>query len=141
MLDLADLELIIEQIERPDDGNQHAQLYILKTFRGQDAERNFERERTAFSNISGAGCMKPEGIIGFFQSFRYGETLNVLLENAECNLEDFFNERPRPTLGNDIIQFWESFLEVVKGISVLHRPRLPSDSQPISGGRGASIHG
>ena len=110
-------------------------------FTGRDAERNFERERAAFMNISGAGSTKPEGMIGFFQSFLYRDTFNVLLEYAERNLEEFFSESPRPTTGEDIIQFWESFLETVKGINALHKPSLPSESHPITSGRGASLHG
>lgn len=85
-------------------------------------------------NITGAQSIKRPGMIGFFQSFQYRDTFNILLEYAdEYTLEHFFFDKPKPITGWEIIDFWESLLGIIKGICVLHLPQ--------GGGRGASVHG
>lgn len=85
-------------------------------------------------NISAGQSVKPPGMIGFYQSFHYRDTFNILLEFADGDtLEKFFLDRARPTTGAEIIDFWESLLGIIKGVCVLHRP--------MSRGRGASVNG
>lgn len=85
-------------------------------------------------NITAGNSVRPAGMIGFFQSFQYRKTFNILLEYADNEtLETFFSEQPRPSSGAEIIEFWESLLTIVKGVCILHRPKDP--------GRGASVEG
>lgn len=84
-------------------------------------------------------------MIGFYLSFQYKDTFNILLEYAEeGTLEEFYANKPNPTTGQDTYDFWASFLEIVKGITLLHKQRLSSGELPPSYGRaegGTSLQG
>ncbi len=96
-------------------------------------------------NITGAGSKTAPGMIGFYQSFEYQNSFNIILEYAdEDTLEDFFMKKDPPMSSTDALHFWRSLFEIVKGICVLHRQQLESENQPYSGGRGdggASLQG
>lgn len=127
----------MRQIGRGATGLAPSHVYALKAYKGRDADRNFERETQAFMNITGAGSKITPGMIGFYQSFQYCNTFNILLEYADNEtLEKFFELTPKPAESYEVLQFWTSLFQTVKGICTLHGSHFPADGQPSGGSRG-----
>lgn len=50
--------------------------------------------------------------------------MNIILEYADKgSLEDFFRNESAPSRGIDIIKFWESMFQLIKGLKAIHSVR------------------
>jgi hypothetical protein len=60
-------------------------------------------------------------MIGFYGSYRHGESCNLILEYAnEGTLEDYLHKYVPPTAGPDIYQFWKGLLGLIKALEAIH---------------------
>lgn len=65
-------------------------------------------------------------LIQFLGSYRQGDTYNILLEYADRGtLEDFFRHTTPPSLGEDIVMFWDRLFNVIKALSRIHASKRP----------------
>ena len=103
--------------------------YAVKTYMGRNAKSYYEREVKAFTQLRENNKKYPSpSIVGYHGSNIHRGTYNVILEFADGGtLEDYFEQQREPKTGQDIIDFWESFFEVVKAISRLHEQSLRGD--------------
>lgn len=103
-----------------DSEGHHQNVYVLKTFRTQEAERYYEKERNAYRKIRLNG-KSPPNIIAFYGSFVHGETFSVIEEFADLgNLDNFMNSKTPPSSPNEKLVFWSNFLDVVSGLVRIH---------------------
>lgn len=50
--------------------------------------------------------------------------MNIILEYADKgSLEDYFRNESAPSRGVDIIKFWESMFQLIKGLKAIHSVR------------------
>jgi serine/threonine protein kinase len=106
--------------------------YVLKTYTGEEARVYYEREVEAFMRLADYAKEYPNPhMIGYYGSFEYQGTYNIILEYADQGtLEDYMKNTLPPTGGHDIIAFWESFLQVIKPIARLHEQDLEKNHDP-----------
>ncbi|KAK6391531.1 hypothetical protein LTR65_004366 [Meristemomyces frigidus] len=106
--------------DRDGDNAAHHE-YALKTYRGQHAERYYSTEVHNFAQLTSRASTSTPGLIGFYGGFEHGDTFNILLEYANGGtLEDMFQQREPPSCGDDIIAFWNAFVEVLKALASIH---------------------
>ncbi len=104
---------------KQDPDHQHANTFVLKRYRTQDAGKYFENEVNAFRKLRSAG--RHPNIIGYHGCFIHNETYNVILELADQGtLEQYFARTPPPTSGEDIIAFWRGILGVISALLSIH---------------------
>ena len=60
-------------------------------------------------------------IIGYYGSFRRGDTFNVILEYADRgNLKEFFQHQDPPSTAESIIQFWQGLFKLIYALRAVH---------------------
>ena len=70
-------------------------------------------------------------MIGFYGSYRHGESCNLILEYAnEGTLEDYLQKCSPPTAGPDIYKFWSGLLGLIKALEAIHYI-VSGDSSPV----------
>lgn len=101
-------------------GQVHSSTFVLKTYRGLEAEETHRLEREAYMKLRWAGEPSPN-IIAFYGWFTQGDSHNLILEYADRgNLENFMMTTTPPTQPEDISLFWEKFTSVMHGIQTIH---------------------
>lgn len=79
----------------------------------------FENEVDAFTKLA---TKDDPSLIQFLGSYRQGNTYNILLEYADRGtLEDYFQRVAPPSLGKDIVMFWERLFKVTQALSRIHK--------------------
>ncbi|KAL8747821.1 MAG: hypothetical protein Q9184_007549 [Pyrenodesmia sp. 2 TL-2023] len=79
--------------------------FVLKTYRGDEAEENHKIEREAYTNLRLAG-RPPPNIVAFYGSFIQDASYNLIMEYADQgNLETFMKRTPKPESVEDVIVF------------------------------------
>ena len=102
--------------------DQSPNTYVLKVYNSQGTEKQRKNEVEGFVNVRSAmtGNYEPS-IIGFYGSYKHGETQNVILEYAnEGTLEDYFKQHPTPCTGPEIYSFWRSLLSLNRALDGIH---------------------
>ncbi|KAK4544430.1 hypothetical protein LTR36_004321 [Oleoguttula mirabilis] len=95
--------------------------FISVSPRRQHAERYYSTEVHNFAQLTSRASTSTPGLIGFYGGFEHGDTFNILLEYANGGtLEDMFQQREPPSCGDDIIAFWNAFVEVLKALASIH---------------------
>nr|KAK5446067.1 hypothetical protein LTR18_003986 [Exophiala xenobiotica] len=117
--------------------------YVLKTFRSKRyaAEELYNAEIKAFCHLRDSHALGKH-FIGFYGSFKHGDTWNILLEYADCgSLEIYFNTAEPPSTGEDIIKQWKSMFEIIKAVRDIHtiQPRDTPDAAPVFNGYVTSL--
>ncbi|KAL0261745.1 hypothetical protein SLS55_003175 [Diplodia seriata] len=115
--------------------NRPGRAFALKTYRPENAKRNFHRECNAFCTLMRNGQCTP-GLIGFFGSFIHGDTYNLLLEYADQGtLEDYFHNVSAPWQSDDISSFWSGLSGISKALVAIHGEiEREGDESPIQQG-------
>ena len=68
-------------------------------------------------------------VIAFYGGFIRGTTHNLILEYADLgNLEHFIQHTEAPSTGQDIINFWERFLNVTHGVIAIQSTLLDENT-------------
>lgn len=94
--------------------------FVLKTYRGDEAERNHKIEREAYTNLRLAGLPSPN-IVAFYGSFIQDASYNLILEYADGgNLETFMKRTPKPESVEDILLFLDRLVNIVHGVQCIH---------------------
>jgi hypothetical protein len=76
----------------------------------------------AFRAFSGV-----QGLISSLGHFSQSPTLtsdvnyNMMLELADCNLDDWFETQKPPQQASEIRPYWQGFLDVARAIDGIHR--------------------
>ena len=96
--------------------------FVLKVYHSRGAEEQCRREVEGFVHVRSRITGRDEqSIIGFYGSYKHGETWNVILEYAnEKTLEDYFKEHPTPRTGAEIYRFWKSLLPLNRALDGIH---------------------
>ncbi|KAL8934995.1 MAG: hypothetical protein Q9211_004940 [Gyalolechia sp. 1 TL-2023] len=98
----------------------HRNTFVLKTYRGPEAEENHKTERNAYMKLRWAGRPSPH-IIAFYGWFTQGSSYNLILEYAdEGTLENFLKRTPPPNQVEDVLRFWDRLTFVLHGIQSIH---------------------
>lgn len=116
-----------------DSNHNHANTYVLKTYRFKDAKDSYETEVKAFKALLNGGSL-GKSIIGFYGSYEQNGSYNALLEFADLGtLEDYLQGTSPPTTGEDIYKFWHALFNVIKGLKMIHdvRGNDASDSSQV----------
>ena len=105
----------------------------MKTYRKPEARTYFDNEVSSFKALK--ACSH---IIGFYGSFVWAGTYNILLEYADKGtLEDYFESTERPSTGRDITNFWDGLLNILGALKAIHgTPERGSYGSPIMNGYG-----
>ncbi|KAL8649187.1 MAG: hypothetical protein Q9210_004551 [Variospora velana] len=94
--------------------------FVLKTYRGDEAERNHKIEREAYINLRLAGRPSPN-IVAFYGSFIQDASYNLILEYADRgNLETFMKRTPKPESVEDVVFFLDRLVNIVHGVQCIH---------------------
>lgn len=95
-------------------------MFVIKTYRGRDAEDCFTTERNAFHQLKFAN-KSPPNIVAYYGTFTRGTTYNLILQYANVgNLEQFIRNTPSPTKGEDILLIWQRLCGLLQGLMHLH---------------------
>ena len=98
---------------------------MLKTYNTKDANIYYENEVDAFKKLA-TKDRTDRSLIQFLGSYQQGDTYNILLEFADLGtLEDYFQKFNPPSLGEDIVLFWERLFNVVKALLRIHAIERP----------------
>lgn len=110
-------------------------VYAIKTFRRtKPSQSNYEKELKAFRHVTESGIKNARGLIRFYGSFVYKDTFNLILEHAEGgDLEEFYKRDQRPKQAGDILLFWKSLTEIIKGLCKIHEKPVRSHSSETRG--------
>jgi hypothetical protein len=93
---------------------------VLKSYQTENAEKYYKSEKGAFTRLVPKGKAAP-GLIGFYGSFVYESTYNIILEFAEMGtLEQYFQRFTPPLSALDIKDFWEQMCELIQGVIRIH---------------------
>ena len=113
-----------------DPGYQYTNTYVLKTYRFRDAKDNYETEVKAFRALMPGGAL-GKSIIGFYGSYEQDGSYNVLLEYADRGtLEDYLQNTPPPTTGDDIHMFWSALFNVIRALKLIHNVQGDQKNDP-----------
>ncbi|XTI93229.1 kinase-like protein [Cenococcum geophilum] len=108
----------------------HANIFVLKIFKPNDLEDSYRKEVQAFVALRTNTARNPS-MIGFYGSYRHGESCNLILEYAnEGTLEDYLQKCSPPTTGPDIYKFWSGLLGLIKALEAIHYI-VSGDSSPV----------
>lgn len=100
--------------------------FVLKEYSTLDANQYYENETAAFNKIG-----TNPNIIGYYGSFRRGDTFNVILEYADQgNLKEFFQKQDPPSTGELVIQFWEGLFKLIDALRTVHNVEQFSEEGP-----------
>ena len=98
--------------------------YAVKSFRSRRRD-TYDSELAAFLRVTRSGTRSAPGLIGFYGGFRYRDTFNIMLEYADGKtLGDLFHHEPTCDDGQQILDFWNSFLETLKGLYEIHNQHM-----------------
>ncbi|OCL10566.1 kinase-like protein [Glonium stellatum] len=115
--------------------NKFANVYVLKTYNTHDADTRYRKELAAFIHLRNMQ-QSTRSVIQFYGSFKHRGTYNLILEYADKGtLEQYFETTERPSSGPEIRKFWESILQLAKGLSRIHEVEAtdPNDSEVVHG--------
>ena len=89
-------------------------------------------EIAAFRHLRSSSAL-GKYFIGFYGSFVYGGTFNILLEYADIgSLKTYFATVPPPSRGEDIITLWESLFGVLYAVESIHTIQVDeSREEPV----------
>ena len=91
----------------------------MKRYPTEDGEGPYKQEVNGFRSVKHA-----DSIIKYYGSYIHGNEFNILLEYADKgSLEDYFQTESPPSRGVDIIKFWESLFQLIKGLKAIHSVR------------------
>ncbi|KAL8919647.1 MAG: hypothetical protein Q9208_006679 [Pyrenodesmia sp. 3 TL-2023] len=94
--------------------------FVLKTYKGDEAERNHKIEREAYINLRLAGRPSPN-IVAFYGSFIQDSSYNLILEYADRgNLETFMKRTPKPESVEEVLFFLDRLVNIVHGVQCIH---------------------
>lgn len=94
--------------------------FVLKTYKRPYDERYFENESKALKFLTCQGDPLP-GMIGYYGTFLYNSTRNILLERTDKGtLEQFLMSQDHPQTAVEILAFWKSILNIVDVLQRLH---------------------
>ncbi|KAL9599629.1 MAG: hypothetical protein Q9219_003713 [cf. Caloplaca sp. 3 TL-2023] len=101
--------------------------YVLKTYETPEAEDYFRAEADGFRILENASKGKENNVISYYGSFERagtdgeGTSFNTIFELAEYHtLEDFMGDTDPPSTQENLVTFWQRFLEVIRGLIAIH---------------------
>lgn len=95
-------------------------MFVLRQYALKASERAYRDEVNGFRSVKNS-----DSIIRFYGSYIHGDTFNTLLEYADKgSLEDYFTREAPPSRGGDIVKFWDSMFQLIKGLKAIHSARL-----------------
>jgi hypothetical protein len=71
-------------------------------------------QHDAIIHYLGAFSHLPSSMLGEPHSY------NILLESAECDLNEWFADQLPPKSEDDIIRFWQQLQQIVEALSFIH---------------------
>jgi serine/threonine protein kinase len=78
-----------------------------------------------------AGGALGKSIIGFYGSYIQDGSYNILLEYADRGtLEEYLQNTPPPTTGEDIFKFWSALFNVIQALHLIHNVQGNDPSDP-----------
>jgi serine/threonine protein kinase len=99
--------------------NPYIDTFILKRYPTKEGEIPYGQEVNGFRSVK-----QSDSIIKYYGSYIHGDEYNILLEYADKGtLEDYFQKESPPSRGVDIIKFWESLFQLIKGLIAVHSVR------------------
>ncbi|KAF2085973.1 kinase-like protein [Saccharata proteae CBS 121410] len=105
-----------------------ADTFVVKSFRGGDAEEHYNNEKRAFEKLAMSGP-QVQSIIGFYGSFFHDGIYNIILEFADKGtLEDYLAIHRPPQRGSEIIEVWRGMFQLILAILAIHEAGNLSDS-------------
>ncbi|KAF1996467.1 hypothetical protein P154DRAFT_320396 [Amniculicola lignicola CBS 123094] len=112
--------------------------FAVKQYLPKDRD-TFEREASAYSKLDGS-----PGILRCYGTFEYehittGLTYNLLLEYADCDLNQYWENSAPPESTSEIESFYSSLHTVIEGLSNIHRVPRRNSSDPLLFGWHADI--
>ena len=94
--------------------------FVVKTYRGREAEEYYTIERKAYMKLKTDGQPAPN-IVGFRGSFVRNDTYNLILEYADKGtLEDFMKINQPPSDGQEIFTLWKQLFGLFRGLGMIH---------------------
>ncbi|KAI4172942.1 MAG: hypothetical protein LQ343_003229 [Gyalolechia ehrenbergii] len=117
-----------------DSDAQCSHTYVLKTYNTPQAKRYHEAEMNGFQILDNDTSGEENNIISYYGSFAQmnaekGMEFNTIFEYAEFGtLEDFMMATDPPSTAAELNKFWERFLEITRGLVLIHG-RAPPDAQ------------
>ena len=104
-------------------------VFVLKRYCTKDAENDYNTEVDAFRKMRSP--TNSVNIIGFYGSFVQEETYNVLLEFADKGtLEDYFQNTPPPSSGEDIVKLWRGLFDILNALVMIHSMPQNESEEP-----------
>ncbi|POS83482.1 hypothetical protein EPUL_005310 [Erysiphe pulchra] len=95
--------------------NPNSNTFMIKSYSTTQAYNPYTKQVNAFRCIKNA-----DGVLKFFGSFEYRDQSHILLEFADKGtLNDFFRTEAPPTRGDQIIDFWDNILQLIKGLKAI----------------------
>lgn len=102
------------------DQQPRQNTFVLKTYRGKEAETNHKKEREAYMKLRGGGC-PPPNIVAFYGWFIQGTSYNLILEYADQGtLEDYMERTAKPESIEDVLLFWDRLTQIILGVQSIH---------------------
>ncbi|RFU24317.1 hypothetical protein B7463_g12025, partial [Scytalidium lignicola] len=96
-----------------------ANTFTLKRYPSKESRAQYEEEVNGFRSVRNV-----DSIIKFYGSFSHGDECNILLEYADRgSLEEYFKNEQPPSRAIDIIKFWASLFQLIKGLKAIHSVR------------------
>ena len=96
-------------------------IFAVKTYHNK-YRRTFDRELAAYTKLNYLD--QDHNILRCFGSFTQQPsgrtTYNLLLEYAECDLDEYFEHTPSPDSFESTRQLWEQLLGVADGLRTIH---------------------
>jgi len=112
----------------------HPNTFVLKSFENEipDGKEQYDQELNSFATLLHTG--NGPNIVGFFGSFKHGDTFHILLEYANTGtLEELMQTAP-PTSPEDLYELWGALLQLLRALMTLHNLKFPSeDGSPSEG--------
>ena len=107
--------------------------YVLKTYSLNNAE-SYANEVEAYRRLMQRPHVDSE-MVKFYDSFGHCRSFNILLEWADQGiLEGVFRTKRQPTSGDEIITFWDNFVQLIQALSRIHElPDLADQSRTFQG--------
>ncbi|KAI1081641.1 hypothetical protein F5B20DRAFT_569590 [Whalleya microplaca] len=105
--------------------------FILKTYYKPRYQHLYENEIRALRMLRNS---PSDNVITYYGSFRQHGACNVILEYCDGgNLADYFANTSFPKSPAQVVQFWKSLSQVIKGLDRVHRLRIVDDDNTVNG--------
>jgi serine/threonine protein kinase len=92
---------------------------VLKSYYRKRYEPLYDNEIKALTMLM--NTPSPH-VISYFGSFRQQDSYNIILEFADGgNLNEYFRDQKPPQTPADIVRFWRSLFDVLKGLDRVHQ--------------------